>query len=287
MNPSLVLRIVTFTLLACIAGCTSRNALTTKESQDCQAVVEGTFRSFPVFSPIETYPYLVLKKANGEFEHISGKILGIDSSGILFDQDKVSAFYDPEPKVYPYQEIQYAVDSTPRVIYGPTPQALEKVCDIRLVLIHAEDSSGQPLSFSIENGERFSFCVDSGTYFLKEIHFQSGSDIDSGAILPKMSFHAAGKSVNYIGNFLLDRDSSACAIPYKMEKRPARVLLPTLFGLTGSAIQALTTNYGVIGFHRFRIIRDDDYRTLIRFPLRYAPVTLEENPLITNIINKK
>jgi hypothetical protein len=140
---------------------------------------------------------------------------------------------------------------------------------------------------SHENGEHFSFCIDSGSYVLKEIHFRCGSDIDSGAILPKMSFHSAGKTVNYIGNFLLDRDSSACIIPCKMEERPKRVILPMLFGLAGSALQALTTEYGIIGFHRLRIIRDVDYKTSIRFPLRYSPVSLQENPLVTNIIDKK
>jgi hypothetical protein len=270
-----------------LSGCAPyRHAESTKDQPDCRTIVEGTYRAIPQGIPYEgNVPALIIKKSSGLTEALEGNFLRIDSSGILFDQKRVGALYDPEPKLYACTEIQCAIDSARKVMYGVLPPDKSTEWDIDLFLGQMEDSTAKPYRLMINSGESFSVCMDSGTYYLKEIHFHNGLNIDSGVVLPKLTFHLSPHKVNYLGTLTLNGDSTGCAIPYKMEYRVGRDFLQSL-GIVGYIAAVATTNNNILGLHFLRAIPDSSYKSAFALPLEYSQVTMEENPKARNSINK-
>jgi hypothetical protein len=212
-----------------------------------------------------------------------GKVLSMDSTGILFDEDREFSWSDPEPKFYAYDEISCLVDSAQRVTYGAPPTALRAAWDVDMTFRHADDTTAMPIRFTFEIGERFSFCVPPGRYELSAIHMLRYDKVAWGMFLPELTFTVEKGFVNYIGELRMDNDSSgspgSCLFVCKVEDLN-KGGWGSIFGLAGALVDVMTRDYGVKDGHLLRIVEDPAYQPGFALPVRPAGVTFRTNSLM-------
>jgi hypothetical protein len=281
--------ILLITISLFLASCSGVDtAVRTSDNPNCTSVVEGSFQSKTIYDG--KVPVLIFNKSTKDGASIYGKILSVTNEGVMFDQDRISPFVDPEPKLFPLDQIACVIDSNEIVVYGTIPNRKAMVWNMDIIMNRNDDTTQKPLKFELTAGEKFSFCVPPGKYSAKEIYFNHGEDIDEGVLIPVFSFVVSPQKVNYIGELRLDVDSAnttgVSLVPYKMRHRSSSGW-GAMFGLVGGIAEVLTTDYGIQGGHRLRILRDEHYVTSIPLPLEFPIITFEPNPLMPKTIEKK
>ena len=92
----------------------------------CTTTIEGSYRYGRVWKG--GVPVLILRSDAPEVaqdpahqQYLYGKLLAVQEDGILFAPRRVSLFYKPRPRVYPFASIQAAVDERGVVVHGQLP----------------------------------------------------------------------------------------------------------------------------------------------------------------------
>jgi hypothetical protein len=229
-------------------------------------------------------------KSGRDERTIYGKALSVTDAGIMFDGDREGPFHDPDPKLYPLDQVVCVVDSAQNVLYGTLPEGKRVTWDMDIVFRRTDDTTAEPLKFVLHAGEPFSFCVPPGSYAARAFLFNQGADIAAGELIPSMSFTVLPKRVNYIGEIRVDVDSAdapgVCVVPYKMIKTGSTGW-GGMFGLVGGLVEGLTTDYGIQGGHRLRIQNGEAHTSALALPVEATAVTLTANPMMPPLKERK
>lgn len=266
---------LSFLIAACSA---TKTATKTSDDPRCTTAVEGNFKCRVLY--VGTAPAFFVKTSEEHTKNLRGKIIEITDEGILFEAARVGVFGSPETRLFRYKDIVFAIDSSRKALYGTPPLKESLVWDMDLVVRRTDDTTANPLRLELKAGEKFSFCVPPGDYALYEIYFNHGPDIDIGVKLPLLTFRVQPGKANYIGDLLLDMDSTdapgSCIIPYKVYKSQTAAM-GVMFGLVGGILAALATDFSVKEGHRLRVSIDEEFETTTMLPLVSSVARLGAN----------
>jgi len=231
-------------LVALVPGC-ANNAKLLSKVPDCTSSLEGYLHSSPVWAG---NPSVLIIRRMRDPEVLDGVIMEKREDGILFDQDRISRFVDPEPKLYPYKNIIAAVDEKLRVIHGDLPKDYTRTWGMDLEL---EDGASKPLHIKLKPNEYFGYCVPPGLYYVGSVRFStSDGDRDRSVGPPRLKIRIQENRSNYIGDVYLHGDlpdsSRLIAIPYRAESRAGLASM----GLVGAVMTILQPG----GYHYIDVV---------------------------------
>jgi hypothetical protein len=256
-------------------GCSSaREATRTRDDPTCRTVVEGYLHSRVLFNG--KVPALVLHSTPQTKKILTGEIVSVNDSGITFDPAREGPLHDPDAKLYPYSGIQCAIDSTGDIVYGELPERFTNVWNMEVELIREDGPSDKPIKLVLNPNERFSYCINPGSYAVRQIVFNSNRRyVDQGVSLPPMSVVVRENASNYIGdlylNFASELDSSVCLIKAEAKYRPGYGVMMN-FGLIGGIAEALGRE-GLQG-HTLQVRVDSSHGSETNLPKSIVPLII-------------
>ncbi len=247
-------------------GCNNAIKLTKIEKRPrCPTTVEGQFVSEEEWHG--KAPAIIFRE-RGHYKIYPGEIISLDSAGVIFDADRQSPVFDPEPKYYPFKEIETVVDSEGKAIAGKFPAKLITIWHIELHLKNLDNPEVPVSIIETEPNKPFGFCIPPGSYAIKEIRFiDDHSNIDINADSLNISLKIQASRVNYIGDIYLDSQppenlsADSLTIPYKIHSRPeGQAMAGVLGGAIGGMLYAADLNaMGIIGEHTLWFVNNMDH----------------------------
>jgi hypothetical protein len=237
----LIAGLLLLSVVPIMAGCTSKAVLLTN-APDCTSSVEGFLHSPAVWMG---NPSVLIRKRMNTLEVVDGVIVEQQYDGIVFDQDRVSPFFDPGPELYPYEDLVAAVDEHRKVIHGELPKEYTRIWALELHVRPVDQPKARTLRMSFKPNERFGYCVPPGVYEVKRILFVTrDGDKDEGVQFPELRLSVQENHSNYIGDLYLNAAGSdtsrAISIPYKVLARPNQgAALGAMFGPAGGVLHAV------------------------------------------------
>jgi hypothetical protein len=276
-----------FTSVVCVQffSCSGvHEAVKTQDVPNCKTAVGGFLHSKVTFNG--KVPVLLLPDSIRGKIIFYGKILEKNSEGIIFDPDKEGLFYNPEPKLYPYSDIQCAIDSEGNIVYGGLPEIYTNIWSMNLELIQTTKPNEEPIMLILEANHPFSYCLNPGVYKVKGIRFRSNrSYIDESISLPKLTLTINQDCFNYIGDLFLDyasqKEPSICIIQTKTLTPGIGFVLGVIENITGGVKGAdyyYRKTWDVDNpKHSLRISVDSAFSTSVKLPIQLSPLQFEEN----------
>lgn len=220
-----------------LSGCSSRELTKYADDNSCLTTLEGNY--YKETGANCDHPAVFLKMPRNP-KLMEGNIVSVDSSGILFDPDKVG-FYDEDETHYSYDTLYGVIDAKGKLIYGNIPDYY--AVSQRLV-VELEKSETKKISeLVLQPNEPFSYCIEPGQYKITGLKFIDKKDVqDIGTDFPVVSFSIEAGKANYMGNIYADyktRDeTNVLVIPCSKYDGDAQAGAG-MFGLIGSLAYAV------------------------------------------------
>lgn len=274
------------TALTCIVisvfmfGCSgAQKALSPENVPNCMTIIEGNFHSRVTWNG--DVPVLLLKNSENQ-DGMKGRIIEKTAEGIRFDQNRVSPFYDPAEKFYPYEDIICAIDENREIIYGSIPNKFSIVWNADVELVPQDTLKAKPTILELKANRRFSFCLNTGLYLVKKITFKGNNGyVDEAIHLPEMELMVERGYNNYVGDLYLNfsplTSEETCLLPFKIKYRPDQAAMGAMFGLVGALIYSATTASlheaslkGAAGVHTLDVKEIKDFSNDSRLPPRIS-----------------
>lgn len=255
-------------------ACASTDVPTLKEAHDCNSSIEGFFHSFSKWSGEK--PALILNENPSKI--ILGKINHIQKEGVYFDQNKESIFYDSGEKFISFDKIKMLIGENGELIYGKIPDEYSEALSLEIRLVQDYVSDKEQMQLVLKPNAKFSFCLNAGTYTVKEINFVdykgNKSEVEN---FHNIKIFVSDKCSNYLGDLYLGFDDliapNTVSIPYKFIKKPnhSYLTMGAMYGAIGGAISgamsALATKE-VKGEHKFTVKFDESFKKEGKWPLK-------------------
>jgi len=209
---------------------------------------------------------------------LKGKLISIDSIGVIFDQDNVG-FSDEEAKLFPYDTLYGVIDSSGALIYGNVPgfYAVQHKLEIELLNLTTKEFR----RLVLPPNEPFAYCIKEGNYKITGIKFIGKNDVeDIGTDLPEITFEVESGITNYLGNIYVDfkseNDENVMVIPCNRNDEGRSAALG-MFGLLGAVANAVATGIESSGLqHVIHIERDKNFLPESNKPIKEISLTIKK-----------
>ena len=230
-------------------GCSNtESAKRTNENPGCTTIAEGFFHSGTLAKfdrPAIAGPAMRVHR-RAEPEILKGKIVRIDTAGIVFDPKKESPFVDADSSLFPYDKIEWAVDSTGTVIYGKLPDRKGEnlIWDVELEMVNDAMPEAHHILVNLEANMPFSYCLAPGSYTVKKIVYREGAENEEVTdSVPSMRLTLAPNVINYVGDIYLDSRADSlpnvASLSTKIVRRSG-YMIGMQFGLIGALVYEAT-----------------------------------------------
>lgn len=268
LDTYILLNMRNFFLLAIslfFLSCGPKELAKINNGETCQATIEGFFY-------YEDYwygdkPLLTTMGVGRQKEFLKGKILEITDEGVVFDQDRVSPVYKPEPRLFLNREIYSLIDENGEIIIGEFPNS--KIQTEYLDLIIRRDATNAELQkLRLKPNKPFGYCITPDSYTVESIIWKRKSgDIDRTAVEPVGKFMVNNNEVNYLGTISIGRipvkNVDTLSLPIKIIHRAAQAGVANQFGLVGALVyQSSITAKGVIGMLDLHLYHSEDFEPI-------------------------
>ncbi len=244
-------------------GCATTKVATLEKRPDCETSVEGFFHSQNVWAGRR--PALILK--SNKKKALGGELISTDENGVRFDVSRQGPFYDPEEEYYPYKDVKTLIGHKGEILYGQLPKNATVSWGLQLSLIPRKNRDQKPLKLELKPNESFGFCLQPGTYFIKDVYFiDKHKNMDKAVDFPDLFIHVKRNASNYIGDIYLDpleyNPEKEIVLPYKIHSRPRDAFnAGFLGGLVGGALHAASISAkGIIGQHSIIVKENKNFR---------------------------
>lgn len=229
----------------------------------CPAIIEGYFHYEGNW--FGEKPLLTTRGVGRNKEFRTGKIIEITDEGVVFDQDRVSPVYNPEPRLFLNREIHSLVDNNGEIIIGEFPN--RQIRTEYLDLVIRRDVPDADLEIvRLRPNELFGYCITPDTYTLVNINWKRvNGDIDGTAFSPVGRFEVRDNEVNYLGWLSLGgsplENSNTLSLPLRIVHRAQGSALASQFGLVGALLyEAGVSAEGVIGVLDLHLYHSEDFK---------------------------
>jgi hypothetical protein len=274
--------IILFPLIFLLYGCGASEATTYNRNKQCKSVVEGFYESNIRFS--RKCPVLVFKKLHSP-RLLYGKIVSVSDTGVIFDPNRESPFYDLDAAFYSKEEIDCVVDSQGFSVFGNIPDKFQLICNMEWEIENTQDKSNKTSKLLFYSGNKFAYCLDAGTYRVKKVLFTA--DLDYGYTWEdelianyEIKFSVENNKTNYIGNMLLDypvEDSTnvhqlLCKIEHRPDKEQKTraigysLMFAPILALPLSLVSLFSSSDNFM-IHHLQILHDPNYISNVSLPI--------------------
>ena len=258
-------------------GCSQSTIVPFEESSECQTTVEGNY--FAGDSWDGEAPAIILP-GNPEPTWMNGALLNITEDSVTFDGNKQGPFYDPEPNTWSLDEVQTVIDSSGRVIHGFIPAKLSNAWRLELHVVRKEDPKKKTNVMLLQPESLFAFCIEPGTYSIKQIYFKDGKgNIDKLKFPTNFEFTVKADKSNYIGDFYLNIPGGKGQI-FDLEFVTVRsnkaALAGALVGGVGGAVASAVISIAHANTHKLRVENNPDFSTQSPSPKVTSIIKLKE-----------
>lgn len=286
VNLSSILRktiLLLFITIIIFSGCSQYNKLKRTEKVDnCTSTLEGNVIETDKW--LGDTPLLVTRTVGRNFEYKKGKILEITDDGVLFDENRRSIAYNPEPRLYSNDEIHSLVDETGTIVQGVYPDSNLETRHFQFT-IQKLASDKKPDMFRIYPDEPFSYCIEPGEYRFVSLIWQrndGNSDISSPWFMQSNTMIINVNRTNYLGDIYVNNSQKkefALMYEYPLEEleRPNKNFYVGfqhgwIIGVAGAVLTEAMRERGVIGILELQIIENLDYESDYNLPVRFTEI---------------
>ena len=233
MNFKTILTVAVFVLFS---GCVNR-AVKTKNDPNCRTTLVGKLH-VPLYWTGEKPPVLV-RKHDYQYTTYYGQIIEINENEVIFDQNRESLLFNPEPTSFPIEEVACLIDSSGKVLLGSIPRTYYTPWEFEIGVVPVENEKRKPLWIRFDANQPFSYCLPPAKYKIKSFIFFKGPQVyDYSYGRPSTTFVVEPNKTNYLGDLFLDVPlEKAYTITVKCHKgrRPYDDAVKTILG-DGAAI---------------------------------------------------
>lgn len=280
-------------LLFCLflfPGCTPKVA-TLDDRPNCYSSVEGYFESETVWTG--DTPSLFVATTGSDHKILKGTVTAVQEDGIVFDRERLSPTFDPEPQLYPNENIIAYVDSTGRVARGTLPSDEGSILNMTLFVRPTANPDGNEKRIILEPNSRFGFCMPPGTYTVTDIHFEENKsgNVDRAVRYGTVQLTVSADSANYLGTVQLNTESldapSVYPIPVEPESRPQSAFVSGfLFGAIGSVVHDIAIEaQDIIGVHALSTQQNPDFEPTASIPKNPSKLQITPNPKVVQQVD--
>lgn len=256
-------------------GCAHRELTKYVDNNNCQTTLEGNY--YKGVTSIADPPNLFLKMPKAP-KLLKGKLISIDTNGVIFDPDNVG-FSDQEPTFFPYDTLYGLIDTTGTLVFGSVPEyyAVQHTLDIEVLNLTTKDIA----RLILPPNEPFAYCINEGNYKVSGIKFIGKNKVeDIGTDFPEITFEVAAGVPNYFGNIYVDykteNDENVMVIPCNRNNE-SRAAALGMFGLLGAVANAVATGVESSGLqHVVHIERDKNFLPESNKPIKEITLIIKK-----------
>lgn len=278
MNMRNIILLSFFGLTFLQFGCSTNKLLLFEDNPKCQTTIEGNFRT------PQTYKYFapaILFKKDFKLKYDLGKVIRENEGGVYFEKKTYSFLDHPDTVFYNYSDIRAIVDSNYFCLYGHLEDNECKETSIKIYLEKEGSPEYQPIYLELVTNEKFSYCVDPGSYKVKRIvkHISEDYYYECFPVFD-INIEALFGRANYIGDIVFSSENNQhtdfVKIPYYKQVKAENA--GAAFGVIGSII-ANSSNSSwrdkISGYYYFSISNSADYKSDSQSKINSCPLNIK------------
>lgn len=262
-----------------VIGCSTQELTKYEDDNSCSTTLEGNYYKETTSNCDHPAVFLKMELAP---KLLRGKLMRIDSSGVLFDPDNVG-FYDEDPTLYSYDTLYGVINEEGKLIHGKIPKFY--AVNQRLVLEIEKSKTRQLSQLNLYPNEPFAYCIEPGEYEIEIIKFIDEDEIEHiGYDFPALTFQIDSGKSNYLGNVFVDyktrNDENVIIIPCTNYDKQSSAAAGMFGGLIGSIVYSVANSAENEGLHHvIDIVYDRNFLPESNKDVNNIEITISENSI--------